>query len=95
LDKETINKRLVTVDTPNEEPKKVPYAEFSEYDYDDYAEVSDKNITIIPIESFVVGDLEKRDFVLVKVAEGRSICHYRVERVNYFNGYEYEIRYFI
>ena len=95
MGKETIKKRLVTVDTPNEEPKNLPYAELSDYDYDFYAEVSDKKIANVPVESFAVGDLEKGDLVLVKLAEERSICHYRAKRVNYFNGYEYEIRYFI
>jgi hypothetical protein len=75
LGKETIKMMLVTVDTPNEEPKNVLYAELSDYDYDDYAEVSDKKITNIPEKSFAVGDLEKGDFVLVKLAEERSICH--------------------
>jgi len=94
LGKETIKKRLVTVDTPDEEPEKVPYAELSDYDYDDYAEVSDKKIADVPEESFAVGGLKIGDFVLVKLAEERSISHYIAETVNYFNGYEYEIRYF-
>lgn len=42
--KETIKKRLVTVDTLDEEPEKVPYAELNDYDYVDYAEVNDKEI---------------------------------------------------
>jgi len=42
LGKETIKKKLGTVDTPDEEPEKVLYAELSDYAYDDYAEVSDK-----------------------------------------------------
>ena len=84
LGKETIKKRLVTVDTPDEEPEKVPYAELSDYDYDDYAEVSDKKIAVVPEESFAVGGLK----------EERSISHYVAETVNYFNEYEYEIRYF-
>jgi hypothetical protein len=92
--KETIKKRLVTVDTPDEEPEKVLYAESSDYDYDDYAEVSDKKITNVPVESFAVWDLKMGDFVLVKLTEERSICYYRAERVSYFNGYEYEIRHF-
>jgi hypothetical protein len=38
--KETIKKRLVTIDTPDEEPEKVLYTELRSHD--DYAEVSDK-----------------------------------------------------
>jgi hypothetical protein len=86
LGKETIKKRLVTVDTPDEEPKKVLYAELSDYDYDDYAEVSDKKIANVPEESFAVGDLNIADFVLVKLAEESSISHYIAETVSYFNG---------
>jgi hypothetical protein len=44
LGKETIKKRLVTVDTPDEEPEKVPYAELSDYDYYDFSQVSDKKL---------------------------------------------------
>jgi len=46
LGKETIKKRLVTVDTPDEEPERFPCAELSDYDYDNYAEVSDKKIAM-------------------------------------------------
>ena len=53
-----------------------------------------KKIANVPEESFAVGGLKIGDFVLVKLAEERSISHYRAETVNYFNGYEYEIRYF-
>jgi hypothetical protein len=67
----------------------------SDYDYDDYAEVSDKKIANVPEESFAVGDLKIGDFVLVELAEERSMSHYIAETVNSFNGYEYEIRYFI
>jgi len=95
LGKETIKKRLVTVDTPDEEPEKVPCAELSDYDYDNYAEVSDKKIANVSEESFAVGYLKIGDFVLVMLTEKRSISHYRAETVNYFNGYKYEIRYFI
>jgi hypothetical protein len=49
------------------------------YDYDDYAAVSDKEIADVPEESFAVGDLEKGDFVVVKLAEERSISHFIAE----------------
>jgi hypothetical protein len=87
--------RLVTIDIPDEEPEKFPYEEWSDYGYDDYVEVSDTNIANVAEESFAVGDLEKGDFVLVKLAVERSISHYRAETVSYFHGYEYGIIYFI
>jgi hypothetical protein len=59
----------------------------SNYDHDDYAEVSDKKTANVPEESFAVGDLEKGDFVLVMLTEERSIYYYRAERVSYFNGH--------
>jgi hypothetical protein len=42
-------------------------------------------------ESFAVGDIAKKDFVLVELAGKRSISHYMAEVVN---GYEYEIGYY-
>jgi hypothetical protein len=62
-------------------------------DYGDYAEVSDKEITNVTeyTGSFAVGDFEKGDFILVKLAGIRSISHIVAETVNYFRGYEYKI----
>jgi hypothetical protein len=39
--------------------------DYNDYNYGDYVEVSDKEITNVPEESFAVGDLEKGDFILV------------------------------
>jgi len=58
LGKETIKKRLVTVDTPDEDPEKVLYAELSDYACNDYAKVSDTKSANFPEESFAVGVLK-------------------------------------
>jgi hypothetical protein len=44
-----------------------------------------KQTANVPEGSFAVGGLEKGDFVLVMLAEKRSIYHYRAETVSYFN----------
>jgi hypothetical protein len=57
--KETIMKRLGTVDTLEEEPEKVSYAELNDYDYDDYADVSDKEITNVSEKVLKLGILKR------------------------------------
>ena len=45
LDKETVQKRLVPADRSEEVPEQIPCAELS--DNDDYAEETDKEITVL------------------------------------------------
>lgn len=52
-------KRLGTVDTLEEEPEKVSYAELNDYDYDDYADVSDKEITNVSEKVLKLGILKR------------------------------------
>jgi hypothetical protein len=53
----------------------------------------DKEITNVTEESCVGPNISKRNFTVGRLRGKRGISHYVTEAVNYFYGYEYEIRY--
>jgi hypothetical protein len=56
LEKKTVKKKFITVDSSKEEPKHIPYAELSN---GCYVEVSEKEIVNVTEEIFAVGDVGK------------------------------------
>jgi hypothetical protein len=62
---------LVSVDSSEEEPKEIPYAESSNYGY---VEVGEKETANIIEECFAVGFVARCDYILVKLG-GRGAFH--------------------
>ena len=80
LEKKTVRKRFITVNSFKVEPKEIPYAELSR---------SGKETANIAEENFTVGDLAKGNFILVKLAGERSISHYIAKVKDDIYGREY------
>jgi hypothetical protein len=57
---ETVNKKLINVNSSEEKLWEIPYAELNG---DDYVGERDKGIADIAEESFAVGDVSKKDFI--------------------------------
>jgi hypothetical protein len=90
-----VKKRLISVDSFEEDPEDVACAELSDDDYtalfqSEMADVIEEKMD----ESFIFGDVAQEDFVLVKVAGKKNIFHYTAEVINDFDGKEYESRYY-
>lgn len=58
-------KKLKTVDSSEEEPQEILYAELSDYDY---VQVIETETAIVSKESFAVGIVSRGDFIVVKLA---------------------------
>ena len=56
----TVNKKLVTVNSSEEDLWESPYAELSD---DDYVGERDKGIANVAEDSFAVGDVSRGDFI--------------------------------
>jgi hypothetical protein len=68
-----VKKRLITVDSSEEDTENVAYAEFSDDDYkalfeSEMADVAEEEMD----ESFIFGYVAQGDFVLVKLAGERA-----------------------
>jgi hypothetical protein len=72
--KVTVKKRLITVESSEEETEDITYAELSDDDYTTLFERETINVTEKKIEeSFLFGDVGQGDFVLVKLAGKKSM----------------------
>jgi hypothetical protein len=63
-----VKKRLITVDSSEENPKDITYAELSDDDYTALFESEMADVIKKMEESFIFGDVAQGDFVLVKLA---------------------------
>jgi hypothetical protein len=91
-----VKKRLITVDSSEENPEDVTYAELSDDDYTTLFESEMADFIENMEESFMFGVVAKGYFFLVKLAgkKKKNIFHYIAEVMNDFNGNEYEVRYY-
>jgi hypothetical protein len=88
-----VKKRLITVDSSEENPEDITYTELSDDDYTALFESEMADVIKKMEEFFIFGG--HKILVLVKLAgKKKSIFHYIAEVMNDFDGNEYEIRYY-